>query len=258
MILDDIISHKKEELKTSKVNFPLAELKTKIKDVAPPIDVIDRHKSISGVKIIAEIKKASPSKGIIRKDFDHISIAEDYEKAGAFALSILTDKKFFMGDLDYLSDIKKICSVPLLRKDFTIDPYQIYEARNYGADLVLLIVAALELEEIKDFLNITESLGMNAIVEVHTESELETALKSECKIVGINNRDLKTFNVSMEVTKSLSKLIPDDKVVISESGISSKEDINKLCSFGIDTFLVGESFMRADKPGEKLKMLLQQ
>ncbi len=256
MILDDIIAHKKEELKISKKKLPLGDLETKIKNLEPPIDVIDKHQSMSGVKIIAEIKKASPSKGVIRKDFNYLEIAKDYESAGAFALSVLTDKKFFQGELSYLSDIKKICSIPLLRKDFTIDPYQIYEARYYGADLILLIVAALEFVQIKEFLNITRSLGMSAIVEVHTEDELDIALKANSKIIGINNRDLKTFNVSLDVTKNLSREIPDNKIVIAESGISSRNDIDQLSAFGIETFLIGESFMRADKPGEKLKQLL--
>lgn len=256
MILDDIIAHKKEELVASKERISLSELENKVKDVPKPIDVIDRHNNMSGVKIIAEIKKASPSKGIIREDFDHVNIAKSYEEAGAFALSVLTDEKYFQGKLSYLSDIKKVVSIPLLRKDFTIDPYQIYEARSYGADIILLIVSALELSQIKEFRQVAESLGMNAIVEVHSEVELETALKAESNIIGINNRDLKTFNVSLKVSKQLSGLVPEGKIVVAESGISSRQDIDELLDSGVETFLVGESFMRADKPGEKLKTLL--
>lgn len=256
MILDDIIAHKKEELVASKERISLSELENKVKDVPKPIDVIDRHNNMSGVKIIAEIKKASPSKGIIREDFDHVNIAKSYEEAGAFALSVLTDEKYFQGKLSYLNDIKKVVSIPLLRKDFTIDPYQIYEARSYGADIILLIVSALELSQIKEFRQVAESLGMNAIVEVHSEVELETALKAESNIIGINNRDLKTFNVSLKVSKRLSSLVPEGKIVIAESGISSRQDIDELLDSGVETFLVGESFMRADKPGEKLKALL--
>ncbi|MGH7885601.1 MAG: indole-3-glycerol phosphate synthase TrpC [Thermodesulfobacteriota bacterium] len=257
MILDDIISYKKAELIESKSKFPISALESEIKNLKAPVNFLERHSDNSGVKIIAEIKKASPSKGIIREDFNHINIARDYEDSGAFALSVLTDKKFFMGDLAYLQDIRKVTSVPLLRKDFTVDAYQIYEARYYGADLVLLIAAALEPEIIKEFLLITDSLGMGAIVEVHTEKELEVALKSDCKIIGINNRDLKTFKVSLEVTKNLFRLIPKDKIVIAESGITSREDIEYLGGLGIDTFLIGECFMKAEKPGEKLKTFLK-
>lgn len=257
MILDDIIANKKTELVECKKRLPLSQLESSIKNLSEPLDFVSIHRQFSGVKIIAEIKKASPSKGVIRDDFNHLAIARDYSDSGAFALSVLTDKKFFKGDLSYLKEIREITSIPLLRKDFTIDPYHIYEARLHGADLILLIVSALEPVQIKELLQLTESLHMNALVEVHTEKEVETALEAGAKIIGINNRDLTTFDVSLEVSKKLSGLIPDDKIVIAESGISGKEDIDELKLFGIDTFLIGETFMKAENPGEKLKILLQ-
>ncbi|NIP29698.1 MAG: indole-3-glycerol phosphate synthase TrpC, partial [Candidatus Dadabacteria bacterium] len=228
MILDEIIDYKKEELKEVKLNLTLSEIKSRIKDLDDPLDFIKLNKSCSGNKIISEIKKASPSKGIIREDFNHIELAKEYQEAGAFAISVLTDKKFFMGNITFLSDIRKITNIPLLRKDFTIDPYQIYEARCFGADVILLIVAALDLTEIKEYMDIAKFLGMNSIVEVHTEQELQTALDARSEIIGINNRDLKTFEVSLDVSIELSKFIPDDIIVVGESGISNKEDIKRL------------------------------
>lgn len=256
MILDDIIEHKNKELLEAKSDLSLEDLKSRISDISPALDFIKLNKNHKGTKIISEVKKASPSKGVIREDFDHLSIAKQYIDWGAFAISILTDKKFFQGDLEFLSDIRKISDIPLLRKDFTIDPYHIYEARYYGADVILLIVAALELEEIVEFQQIAKSLGMCSIIEVHTESELEVALEANSEIIGINNRDLKTFNVSLDTCINLSKLIPDDVIVIGESGISTRDDINRLNQVGIDTFLIGETLMKDDNPGEKLKSLI--
>ena len=209
MILDDIIENKRYELEKAKNNFPFNKLISELKDKPKPKDFFKLATNSSGLKIIAEVKKASPSKGIISKNFNHIEIAKKYEEYGAFAISVLTDEKFFQGKLEYLSDIRKIIDIPLLRKDFTIDPYQIYEAKYYGADIVLLIASVLETTQIKEFLDITHSLDMNAIVEVHNIEELEKALEAESKIIGINNRDLKTFDVSLSVTEELSKVIPE-------------------------------------------------
>ncbi len=256
MILDDIVAYKKQELEEAKKKLPLRELVSAAVDTPPAIDFPDLHAKTPGLKIISEIKKASPSKGVIRDDFDHFSIAREYEDSGAFALSVLTDRKFFGGDISYLSDIRAHSELPILRKDFTIAPYQIYEARCHGADLVLLIVAVLDRGEIEEYLSLSRSLGMNCIVEVHGERELETALLAGSEIIGINNRDLRTFDVSLDVSKRLSGMVPEGKILISESGISSVEDMAGLMDFGIDTFLIGETFMKAKSPGEALRGFL--
>ena len=256
MILDDIVAHKRRELEEAKKKLPLGELVSAAAEVSPAIDFADLHSKTPGVKIISEIKKASPSKGTIRDDFDHFSIAREYEDSGAFALSVLTDHKFFEGDISYLSDIRAHSALPILRKDFTIDPYQVYEARCHGADLVLLIVAVLDRGEIEEYLSLARSLGMNCIVEVHGERELETAVLAGSEIIGINNRDLKTFDVSLDVSKKLSGMVPEEKILVSESGISSAEDMAELMDCGIDTFLIGETFMRAKNPGEALRGFL--
>lgn len=256
MILDDIVAHKRQELKEAKKKLPPQELVSAASEAPPAIDFAALHAKTPGVKIISEIKKASPSKGIIRDDFDHLSIAREYEDSGAFALSVLTDREFFRGDISYLSDIRAHSALPILRKDFTIDPYQIYEARCHGADLVLLIVAVLDRGEIEEYLSLSHSLGMNCIVEVHGERELETAVLAGSGIIGINNRDLRTFDVSLDVSKRLSGMVPEGKIIISESGISSVEDMAGLMACGIDTFLIGETFMKAKSPGEALRGLL--
>ena len=256
MILDDIVAHKRKELKEAKKKLPLKELASVAAESPPAIDFVALHVKTPGVKIISEIKKASPSKGVIRDDFDHLSIAREYEDSGAFALSVLTDRKFFGGDISYLSDIRAHSALPILRKDFTIDPYQVYEARCHGADLVLLIVAVLDRGQIEEYLSLARSLGMNCIVEVHGERELETAVLAGSEIIGINNRDLRTFDVSLDVSKRLSGMVPEGKIIISESGISSVENMAGLLSCGIDTFLIGETFMKAKSPGEALRGFL--
>ena len=256
MILDDIVAHKRQELKEAKKSLPLRELASAAAEVSPAIDFACLHAGTQGVKIISEIKRASPSKGVIRDDFDHLSIAREYEASGAFALSVLTDRKFFGGDISYLSDIRTHSALPVLRKDFTIDPYQIYEARCHGADLVLLIVAVLDRGQIEEYLSLARSLGMNCIVEVHGEGELETAILAGSEIIGINNRDLRTFDVSLDVSRRLSAMVPEGKIIISESGISSLRDMERLRACGIDTFLIGETFMKAESPGDALRGFL--
>ena len=256
MILDDIVAHKKEELKEAKKKLPLGELVSAAAEVSPAVDFTDLHARTPGVKIISEIKRASPSRGVIRDDFDHFSIAREYEDSGAFALSVLTDRRFFGGDISYLSDIRTRSALPILRKDFTIDPYQVYEARCHGADLVLLIVAVLDRGRIEEYHSLARSLGMNCIVEVHGEEELETALLAGSEIIGINNRDLRTFDVSLDTSRRLSGMVPEGKIIISESGISSVRDMEGLMACGIDTFLIGETFMKAESPGEALRGFL--
>ena len=256
MILDDIVAHKKKELKEAKKKLPLGELVSAAAEVSPAVDFADLHARTPGVKIISEIKRASPSRGVIRDDFDHFSIAREYEDSGAFALSVLTDRRFFGGDISYLSDIRTRSALPILRKDFTIDPYQVYEARCHGADLVLLIVAVLDRGRIEEYHSLARSLGMNCIVEVHGEEELETALLAGSEIIGINNRDLRTFDVSLDTSRRLSGMVPEGKIIISESGISSVGDMEGLMACGIDTFLIGETFMKAESPGEALRGFL--
>ena len=258
MILDDIIEHKKIELESSIQSMPLKEIEQQLSQLPGSKDFYLLATQSNDIKIIAEVKKASPSKGVIARDFDPVRIAKSYEDNGAFAISVLTDSKFFDGKLEYLSEIRESVQLPLLRKDFTIDPYHIFEARLYGADLVLLIVAVLDLTRISEYLDITHSLGMNAIVEVHDSGELDTALKAGSKIIGINNRDLKTFEVDIKTTENLYEQIPPDVVVISESGISDPADIKRLSDLGISTFLIGERFMSSSDPGEMLGQFISQ
>ena len=206
--------------------------------------------------IIAEIKKASPSRGLIREDFDPKKIAEEYEFNGATCLSILTDEPFFQGKLEYLDSVRNSCELPILRKDFIIDPYQIYETKANGGDCILLIVAALDVVQLKDFSQLAQELDLDFFVEVHSESELTEALSINPSLVGINNRDLTTFEVDKNLSVKLSRKIPKDITVVSESGINSKEDILSSKEQGIHSFLIGESLMREPSPGEALKKIL--
>jgi indole-3-glycerol phosphate synthase len=258
MILDEIIQNKRVEVEGAKRSYPLELISSQIERVGRPKDFSEAINPYGKVKIIAEIKRASPSKGVLREDFDPVDIARSYSEGGASAISVLTDKKFFRGDLTYLRDVRNTVQVPLLRKDFIIDPYQVYEARLYGADAVLLIAAVLDNKALTKLLNLTHQLGMNAIVEVHNEGELESALMAGGRIIGINNRDLKTFDVSLEISERLAKLVPIGKVVISESGISGSEDIKRLRDNGIYVFLIGETFMRVPNPGGELGKLLSE
>lgn len=206
--------------------------------------------------VIAEIKKASPSKGLIRKDFDPQKIAEEYELNGAVCLSILTDEPFFQGKLEYLQMVRNSCDLPILRKDFMIDPYQIYETKAYGGDCILLIVAALDKVQLRDFSQLAEELNLDILIEVHSEAELINALTIDPKLLGINNRDLTTFDVDKNLSIKIAKQIPSDITVISESGISKKEDIFSCKEHGIHSFLIGESLMKEKSPGKALKEIL--
>jgi len=255
MILDEIISHKRIEIESSKRKEPLDELKSMTGGVAEPRNFLTAIKPNDRIKIIAEIKKASPSKGVIREDFDPLEIAKDYQSAGASAISVLTDNKFFQGKLSYLRDIKRIVDIPLLRKDFIIDPYQVYQSKVHGADAILLIASCLSVSQMEDLLGLTHALGMSAIVEVHTREELEKSLSVDSKIIGINNRDLKTFQVDLNVTFRFSSMVSGDRVVVSESGITP-ENIHTLYDKGIKVFLIGESFMKASYPAEALRSML--
>jgi indole-3-glycerol phosphate synthase len=210
------------------------------------------------IRLIAEVKKASPSRGVIRQDFDPVEIAKIYAGNGAAAISVLTEAKHFQGSLDHLKNIRKALpdKLPLLRKDFIFDPYQIYESRAYGADSLLLIVAILEPEKLQELLRISHQLNMSCLVEVHNKAEVEIALNSGAKIIGINNRDLNTFSVDMATTERLRPLIPPERIVVSESGIKERTDIEKLSRLGIDAVLIGESLMSAPDIAARMRELL--
>jgi indole-3-glycerol phosphate synthase len=208
-------------------------------------------------RIVAEVKKASPSKGLIRADFNPVAIAKDYAAHGASAISVLTEERFFQGSLDYLAEIHGAVQVPLLRKDFTLDPYQLIESKSYGADAVLLIAAMLDASLMRDLGVQARALGLDVIVEIHTERELAAAIDSGAQVIGINNRDLKTFVVDLSVTERLAPLLPPATPAVCESGIDSLEQIRRIEKYGIHVFLIGESLMRAPAPGQKLKELLQ-
>jgi indole-3-glycerol phosphate synthase len=214
-----------------------------------------RHKGDT-VSLIAEVKKASPSKGIIREDFDPVKIARIYEECLASAISVLTDKAFFQGDLEYLTLIREAVKIPLLRKDFIIDEFQIYEARAFGADAILLIVSILDKTQLAEYQHLANELGLDSLIEVHTEKEVEKAIYADANIIGINNRDLSTFETNIDTTAHLIKLIPDDKIVVSESGISTRDDILTLKDQGVDAVLIGETLMKSDDIGKKIKELL--
>ena len=220
-------------------------------------DAIMSRVSKKETAIIAEIKKASPSKGLIREDFEPIKISKEYEEGGATCLSILTDEPFFQGKLEYLDSVRSSCELPILRKDFMIDLYQIYETKAYGGDCILLIVAALDIIQLKDFSQLARELNLDILIEVHSEDELNEALSINSKLIGINNRDLTTFEVDKNLAIKLARQIPKDVIVVSESGISSREDILSSKEQGIHSFLIGESFMRKPNPGNALKDILE-
>lgn len=258
-ILDEIIASKFEGLKAIKSRDDYAAILDDLKEKAAVVTLRRDFKGaliLPGINIIAEVKKASPSKGVIRHDFDPLKIARDYEKHGASAISVLTDEKYFQGRLEYVPLVRNAVDLPVLRKDFIVDEYQIYESAAIGADALLLIVAALKDDKLKELLELTNSLGMSALVEVHTEDEANRALNVGAEIIGINNRDLKTFKTDLETTRAIARILPDDVVVVSESGIKSNADILSLKECGVSAFLVGEALTREANIGAKLKDLL--
>ncbi len=255
MILDKIRAYKLKEVAENKRLVSIESLKERCKDIPEAVKSGKVLKKDNRIKFIAEVKKASPSAGIIREDFNYINIAKEYEAGGASAISVLTDKEFFKGDIKYLSEIKETVSLPVLRKDFIIDPYQIYEARAAGADLVLLIARILTKEKIDTFLTLSHGLGMECLVEVHDNDELEKVLESEVAIIGINNRNLDTFETNLETTLQLCYRIPEDKIVVSESGIKTRADVLILEKAGIDAILIGETLMRSKDISQKIKEL---
>lgn len=243
-ILDEIMKHHRERLPKVMREIPLANVRAFAAVAPKPLDFYAALKK-PGVSVIAECKKASPSKGLISAHYNPVEFAKTYEQAGASAISVLTDARHFQGKLEDLRDVKEVVNIPVLRKDFMFDPYQIYEARTAGADAVLLIAAVLSDTEMSDLLELTHKLGMNALVEVHTEEELNRVLPLKPRIVGINNRNLQTFEVDFENTARLRKLIPDDIVVVGESGLKTAADVRHMRDIGVNAILVGETFMKS-------------
>jgi indole-3-glycerol phosphate synthase len=260
-ILEQILRDKADEVAERRRRRPLAELQRMVQDLPPARDFLaavrdDGAASEIPPRVIAEVKKASPSRGVIRPDFDPVAIAQTYAANGAAALSILTDAKYFQGELSFLGAISKTVTLPLLRKDFTVNAYQVYESRVAHADALLLIVAALQTSPLEDFLGLAHELGMAALLEVHTVEELERSLPLHPYLIGINNRDLRTFQTDIETTLRLLPSIPSDVVVVSESGIHTAADVTRLRDKGVHAFLIGESLMRAADPGVKLREFL--
>ena len=257
-ILNRILQRKIEEIAVCKQQVPLDQLRQQLETATDTRGFICslRGKQSSGLSaVIAEIKKASPSKGVIREDFDPVQIARSYADGGAACVSVLTDRDFFQGHNDYLVAARNACLLPVIRKDFIIDPYQVYEARALGADCILLIVAALEDRALKDLYHLSSDLGMDTLVEVHNQRELDRAMLLDLDILGINNRNLHTFETSLSTTLDLLDQIPESCLVVTESGIHSSEDVQLMRDHGVNGFLVGEAFMRAEEPGAELQAL---
>lgn len=258
-VLRKIVEYKKNELAFATSRISLAELKARCGDTPPALsfrESLERVDAAGRTAVIAEVKKGSPSKGVIRADFEPVEIAGIYEKHGAACLSVLTDEHFFLGHLDYLTRIRAAVAIPLLRKDFIFDPYQIWEARAAGADAILLIAAMLDLSRLREFIACAGELSLDVLLEVHDEGELETALETDCRLIGINNRNLRTFVTDLGVTERLCALMPPDRFPVAESGINTRQDILRLRGVGARAFLVGESLMREPEIGGKLREIL--
>ena len=257
-VLKRILAVKRDEVATSKVETPLAAMRSAAEAQPVPRDFLGaiRNRIAAGKPaVIAEIKKASPSRGVLRSDFRPAQIAASYQQHGAACLSVLTDRRFFQGAPAYLQAARAACELPVLRKDFLIDAYQVHETRAMGADAILLIAAALDLPAMRDFEAIADSLGMAVLVEVHNGQELDLALQLRTSLIGINNRNLRSFEVSLQNTLELLPYLPADRIVVTESGILSTRDVQLVRDHGVNAFLVGEAFMRAVDPGEALAEL---
>jgi indole-3-glycerol phosphate synthase len=260
-ILNKIVDVKRQEVAEAIRRKPLAVMREDAESRVLTRDFVAaiRSKQQAGkAAVIAEVKKASPSKGLLRADFIPADIAQSYAEYGAACLSVLTDRQFFLGEIDYLKQARASCSLPVLRKDFMIDAYQIYESRVMGADCILLIAACLDDQQMKDMEALAMSMDMAVLVEVHDQAELDRALKLKTPLVGINNRNLKTFEVSLDTTGTLAGKVPADRIVVTESGIATPADVQRMRDAKVNAFLVGEAFMRAPEPGEALAALFGQ
>ncbi len=257
-ILRKILTRKHEEIAERRAKTPIEELRRRAAAADEPrgfVKALQAKIDQGQAAVIAEIKKASPSRGVLREDFRPADIANSYAKGGAACLSVLTDRDFFQGSEEYLRQARAACDLPVIRKDFLIDPYQVVEARAIGADCILLIAAALDDLRMAELAREAKNLGMDVLVEVHDADELHRALKLDLKLVGINNRNLRTFEVSLQTTLGLLWQIPDDRIVVTESGILSPQDVALMRVHKVNAFLVGEAFMKAKEPGEKLREL---
>jgi len=257
-ILKKILATKAEEITKRKLRMSIADLANIISDTETPrgfARALQEKAANKKPAIIAEVKKASPSKSVIRENFRPVEIAQDYAMSGATCLSVLTDKEYFQGGEVNLQMARQACPIPVLRKDFMIDPYQIYESRALGADCILLIVAALTDTQMHELADTTKELGMDVLVEVHDSEEMQRALNLDTPLMGINNRNLRTFETSLQTTLDLQAMVPDERLVITESGIHTHDDVRLMMDNDIYTFLVGEAFMRAEHPGAKMREL---
>ena len=254
-ILKTILRRKAEEVAERVQRMPLSALERQLEGAAPPrgfVRALRARVDAGGAAVIAEIKKASPSKGVLREPFDPAAIAVSYERGGAACLSVLTDVDFFQGSDAYLQQARAACSLPVLRKDFVIDPYQVYEARALGADCILLIVAALDDARLRQLLGLADDLQLAALVEVHDAAEMQRALATPAPLIGVNNRSLRTFEITLDTTLELMQDFPEDRLLVTESGIHTRDDVTRMRERGVHTFLVGEAFMKAADPGGKL------
>ena len=254
-MLDKIIAQKREGLEQRKKSAPLTYLQERIGGQKPPLDLALALKGVH-IRLIAEVKKASPSRGLLSPNLNPVELARIYAEGGAAAISVLTEENYFMGSIEHLAAIKEVVGLPLLRKDFIFDPYQVYESRAYGADALLLITTVLSQGQLKEMMSLSHGLGLGCLVEAHNENEVERAVLSGAEIVGINNRDLNSFAVDINTTRHLRSLVPREKVVVSESGIKSRKDIERLERWGVDAVLVGEALISAGDAQSKMKELL--
>jgi indole-3-glycerol phosphate synthase len=257
-ILLKILNRKREEIAERSAMCSIEQLKEQCAKADPVrgfIRAIEQRIVNHELAVIAEIKKASPSKGVIRADFQPAEIARSYAVNGAACLSVLTDRDYFQGHEDYLQQARAACELPVIRKDFIIDPYQVYEARTIDADCILLIVAALDDDNLNMLCELAHELGMDVLMEVHDEQEMQRALKTSARLIGINNRNLRTFDTTLDTTLRMIESVSDDHILVTESGIHSRDDVQLMCANGVHAFLVGEAFMRAENPGERLAEL---
>ena len=258
-ILDTIIAYKYTEVQARRARVSQSQMSVRAVSAPAPRDFLAalQMPKIGSVTLIAEVKKASPSAGIIRADFDPVTIAQEYEAGGASCLSVLTDEKFFQGHDDYLKAVRAAVALPILRKDFVVNDWQIYESRALGADAVLLIVAALTPAQIKDYQAIAQGLGMTTLVEVHTEAEMEVALGANAKLIGINSRDLNTFVTDLGTVARLAAMVPKDVTLVAESGLKTPADVQRVAKAGAKAILVGETLMRSSDIGEAVRALME-